>query len=45
MNEAFPKSIALVTSLGYTVDSVNISEFVKAEAGLTCMSVPFTLNN
>ena len=45
MNEAFPKSIALVKSLGYTVDSVNISEFVKAEAGLTCMSVPFTLNN
>lgn len=42
MNEAFPKSIALVKSLGYTVDSVNISEFVKAEAGLTCMSVPFT---
>lgn len=42
MNEAFPKSIALVKSLGYTVDSTNISEFVKAEAGLTCMSVPFT---
>ena len=42
MNEAFPKSIALIKSLGYMVDSVNISEFVKAEAGLTCMSVPFT---
>lgn len=42
MNEAFPKSIALIKSLGYTVDSCNISEFVKAEAGLTCMSVPFT---
>ena len=42
MNEAFPKSIALVKELGYTVDSVDISEFVKAEAGLTCMSVPFT---
>lgn len=42
MNEAFPKSIALVKSLGYKVDSVNISEFVKAEAGLTCMSVLFT---
>lgn len=42
MNEAFPKSITLIKSLGYTVDSVNISEFVKAEAGLTCMSVPFT---
>ncbi len=44
MNEAFPKSIALVKSLGYQVDSCDISEFVKAEAGLTCMSVPFTLN-
>lgn len=45
MNEAFPKSIALINSLGYTVDSCNISEFVKAEAGLTCMSVPFLSNN
>jgi len=42
MNEAFPKTIMLIKSLGYKVDSVNISEFVKAEAGLTCMSVPFT---
>lgn len=42
MNEAFPKSIAVVKTLGYKVDSVNISEFVKAEAGLTCMSVPFS---
>ena len=42
MNEAFPKSIALVKSLGYNVDSCDITEFVKAEAGLTCMSVPFT---
>ncbi|ATB68527.1 NG,NG-dimethylarginine dimethylaminohydrolase 1 [Sulfurospirillum diekertiae] len=42
MNEAFPKSIALVKSLGYKVETTNISEFVKAEAGLTCMSVPFT---
>ena len=42
MNEAFPESIELVRSLGYRVETVNISEFVKAEAGLTCMSVPFT---
>ena len=45
MNEAFPKSIAFIKSLGYTVDSCNISEFVKAEAGLTCMSVLFLSNN
>ena len=42
MNEAFPESISLVKSLGCKVETVNISEFVKAEAGLTCMSVLFT---
>ena len=42
MNEAFPKTIELVKALGYKVKSTDISEFVKAEAGLTCMSVPFT---
>lgn len=41
MNEAFPKTIELVESLGYEVITTDISEFVKAEAGLTCMSVPF----
>ena len=39
MNEAFPRTLSLVKQQGYTVESVNISEFVKAEAGLTCMSV------
>ncbi len=41
MNTAFPKTEALIKSLGYRVVSTDISEFVKAEAGLTCMSVPF----
>lgn len=41
MNKAFPKTIDLVASMGYSIASVNISEFVKAEAGLTCMCVPF----
>lgn len=41
MNTAFPKTIEIVKSLGYTVKTVDITEFVKAEAGLTCMSVPF----
>jgi len=41
MNRAFPKTIELVESLGYKVKSTDITEFVKAEAGLTCMSVPF----
>jgi len=42
MNKAFPKTIKLVESLGYSVKSTDITEFVKAEAGLTCMSVPFS---
>lgn len=41
MNKAFPKTIEIVKSLGYNVKSTDISEFVKAEAGLTCMSVLF----
>ena len=41
MNKAFPETIGLVSSLGYEVASTDVSEFVKAEAGLTCMSVPF----
>ena len=44
MNKAFPKTIDLVKSLGYRVKSTDITEFVKAEAGLTCMSVPFFHN-
>lgn len=41
MNEAFAKTIEVVKSLGYEIKSTDITEFVKAEAGLTCMSVPF----
>ncbi len=41
MNEAFPQTIDLVGSGGYSLVTTDISEFVKAEAGLTCMSVPF----
>jgi dimethylargininase len=41
MNQAFPATMGLVHSLGYKVRSTDISEFVKAEAGLTCLSVPF----
>lgn len=44
MNEAFPRTIEMVKALGYTVKTTDITEFVKAEAGLTCMCVPF-LNN
>lgn len=41
MNKAFPQTVDLIKSLGYKVASTDISEFVKAEAGLTCMCVPF----
>lgn len=41
MNAAFPLTADLVRSRGYTVITTDITEFVKAEAGLTCMSVPF----
>lgn len=41
MNKSFTKTLDLVKSLGYKTDCCDISEFVKAEAGLTCMSVPF----
>lgn len=34
-----PKSIALIESLGYTVVTVDISEFEKLEGGVTCLSV------
>jgi dimethylargininase len=41
MHEGFTETRALVESLGFEVLSLNISEFLKAEAGLTCMSVRF----
>lgn len=41
MNAACPRTMDIVSSAGYTVRSVEISEFAKAEAGLTCMSVVF----
>jgi len=41
MNDAFPETVRLVRSLGYDVVAADLSEFGKAEAGLTCMSVPF----
>jgi len=44
MNAAFPKTIELVKALGYKVVSTDITQFTKAEAGLTCMSVPFVHN-
>jgi dimethylargininase len=39
--ESFPKTIRLVKELGYRIDTLNISELLKAEAGLTCSSIIF----
>jgi dimethylargininase len=41
MNAASPATVEIVRALGYPVRVVNISEFGKAEAGLTCMSLLF----
>jgi dimethylargininase len=39
MNQAFPRTLDRVAALGYDVIPLDISEFFKAEAGLTCMSL------
>lgn len=36
---AFPKTAALLVRLGFTVRTLDISELMKAEAGLTCSSI------
>lgn len=38
---AFPRTVELVRSLGYRVETLDISELLKAEAGLTCSSIIF----
>ena len=35
------KTIDLLRAKGFDIRTVDISEFLKAEAGLTCMSIPF----
>ena len=41
VNNNFPKTLKILERQGYQVVPVDISEFVKAEAGLTCMSLVF----
>lgn len=41
MNAAYPRTADLVSSLGFATKVVEISEFGKAEAGLTCLSLIF----
>ncbi len=40
-NAAFPRTLDLMKAEGHTVRDIEISEFLKAEAGLTCLSLIF----
>jgi dimethylargininase len=39
--EGFPQTRALIEQRGFHVETVDVSELMKAEAGLTCMSIIF----
>ncbi len=41
VSDAFPETIALLASRGWEVLPVSVSEFAKAEGGVTCMSLVF----
>jgi dimethylargininase len=41
VSDAFPESIARLSSFGWTVIPVSVGEFAKAEGGVTCMSLVF----
>lgn len=41
MPDTFPETRALLEDRGFIVHATNISEFMKAEAGVTCMSLIF----
>jgi dimethylargininase len=40
-SDAFPATIALLRAPGWTVIPVSVSEFAKAEGGVTCLSLVF----
>jgi dimethylargininase len=42
MHSGFPKTRQMLDRRGYDVRTTDISEFLKAEAGLTCMSILFS---
>lgn len=39
MQSAHPRTAALLAARGFAVESVDVGEFAKAEAGLTCLSL------
>jgi dimethylargininase len=42
VSDAFPETIALLRGYGWNVIPVSVSEFAKAEGGVTCLSLVFT---
>lgn len=41
VSDAFPETILLLSELGWRVIPVSVSEFAKAEGGVTCLSLVF----
>jgi dimethylargininase len=41
IHSGFPETLKKIEKLGYKTKTINISEFLKAEAGLTCLSLIF----
>jgi len=39
MHSGFPKTRALLGELGFKIETIDISEFLKTEAGLSCLSI------
>lgn len=44
IHSEFTETAENLEKLGYKIESINISEFLKAEAGLTCLSLVFENN-
>ena len=45
VHAGFRQTADLLRTKGFDIRTVDISEFLKAEAGLTCMSIPFYASN
>ena len=41
VSSSFPRTAELISARGYDVRAVEVSEFAKAEGGMTCMSLLF----
>jgi len=42
VSDAFPRTIELLSGLGWSVIPVSVSEYAKAEGGVTCLSLVFS---